>query len=87
MFWEQEHCELSLCLQEDSDTKIPGSPLDSQEMLVVTLGNLGLEGNQLSLEVVKLSLLNEEARRKDKHSISDHKSLVTKGDSYRGRGR
>ena len=39
------------------------SLLDSWETLVVTLGNVGPEGKHLSLETVKLSLLNEEARR------------------------
>ena len=53
----------------------------------MTLGNAGPQGKQLSLEMVKLSLLNEEARRKDRESISDHKVLVTKGDSNRGKGR
>ena len=53
----------------------------------MTLGNAGPQGKQLSLEMVKLSLLNEEARRKDRESISDHKVLVTKGDSNKGSGR
>ena len=38
-----------------------GSIPDSWEMLVVTLGNVGTQGKQLSLEAVKSSLLNEEA--------------------------
>ena len=52
----------------------------------MTLGNARSQGKQLSLEMVKLSLLKEKALRKDKESISDHKALVTEGDSYRGRG-
>ena len=42
---------------------------DSWETLVVTLGNAGPQGKHLSLEQVKSSLLNEEARWKDKESI------------------
>ena len=64
-----------------------GSLPDSWEMLVVTLGNAGPQGKHLSLEQVKSSLLNEEARRKDKESISDSKALVTEGDMNRGRSR
>ena len=54
-----------------------GSLPDNWEMLIVTLGNTGSEGKHLSMEKVKLSLLNEEARRKDRGSISDHKALFT----------
>ena len=36
-----------------------GSLLDNWEMLVVTLGNVRLEGKHLSLETRKLRLLNE----------------------------
>ena len=39
-----------------------GSLPDSWETLVVTLGNTGPEGKQLSLARVKSSMLNEEAR-------------------------
>ena len=62
------------------------SLLDSWETLVETLGNAGPQGKRLSLEMVKSSLLNEEALRNDKESISDHKALVIEGVSYRGRG-
>ena len=48
-----------------------GSLLDSWETLVVTLGNAGLQRKHPTLEQVKSSLLNEEARRKDRESISD----------------
>ena len=64
-----------------------GSLRDSWETLVVTFGNAGPEWKQQSLEMVKLSLLNEEARRKDRESISDPKALVTESDTNRGRGR
>ena len=57
-----------------------GSLPDNWETLVVTLGNVGPQGKQLSLEMVKSSLLNEEARRKDIESISDSKALVTEGE-------
>ena len=63
-----------------------GSLPDSWETLVVTLGNVGPEGKHLSLARVKLSLLNEEARRKDRESGTDSKALVTKNDTNRGRG-
>ena len=53
---------------------------------MVTLRNAGSQGKQLSLEMVKSSLLNEEARQKDRESISNHKALVIEGDSDRGRG-
>ena len=53
-----------------------GSLLDSWEMLVVTLGNIGLKGEYLSLETLKSSLLNEEVCRKDKESVTDRKALV-----------
>ena len=43
-----------------------GSLPASWETLVVTLSNVGLEGKQLSLARVKSSLLDEEARQKDK---------------------
>ena len=64
-----------------------GSLLDSWETLVVRLGNVGPQGKHLTLEQMKSSLLNEEAHRKDKESISDSKALVTKGDMNRGRSR
>ena len=59
---------------------------NSWETLVVTLGNAGLEGKHLSLEIVKSSLLNEEDRLKDRQAITDPKALVTEGDMNRGRG-
>ena len=43
-----------------------GCLLDSWETLVVTLGNAGPKGKKVYLEQVKSSLLNEEARRKDR---------------------
>ena len=55
--------------------------------LIVTLGNAGSEGKHLSWEKVKSSLLNEEARRKDKEAISDPKALVMEVDTNRGRDR
>ena len=64
-----------------------GSLPDSWETLVVTLGNTEPQGKHLSLEQVKSSLLNEEAHRKDRESISDSKALVTEGDMNRGRSR
>ena len=64
-----------------------GSLPDSWETLVVTLGNAGPEGKHLSLARVKSSLLNEEARRKDRESGTDSKALVTESDTNRGRGR
>ena len=63
-----------------------GSLPDNWETLVVTLGNAGPEGKHLSLETVKSSLLNEEARQKDRECVSNHKTLVTEGESNRGRG-
>ena len=63
-----------------------GSLPDNWETLVVTMGNVEIEGKHLSLECVKSSLLNEEARRKNKESFSNHKALVTKGYSNQGRG-
>ena len=64
-----------------------GSLLDSCETIVVTLGNDGQQGKHLTLEQVKSSLLNEEARRKDKEYIFDSKAfkLLTEGDMNRGR--
>ena len=63
-----------------------GSLSDSWETLVVTLGSTEPQGKHLTLEQVKSSLLNEEARRKDGESISDSKALVTEGDMNRRRG-
>ena len=51
---------------------------------MLTLGNAGPQGKKLSLEMVKLSLLNEETRRKDKEFVCNHKTQVIEGDSYRG---
>ena len=53
---------------------------------MVTLGNVRPQGKQLSLEMVKSSMLNEQTDRKNKESISDPKDEVTEGDSNRGRG-
>ena len=64
-----------------------GSLPDNWETLVVSLGNGGPHGKQLSLEMVKSSLLNEEVCRNDRESIFNHKVLVTEGDSYKGRAR
>ena len=64
-----------------------GSLPNCWETLMVTLCHAGSQGKQLSLEMVKSSLLNEEAHRKDRESISDHTVLVTDGDSNKGRGR
>ena len=63
-----------------------GSLLDSWETLVVTLSNSTPQGKHLTLDKLKSSLLNEEARRKDKESNSDHMALITKSDTSRGRG-
>ena len=56
---------------------------DSWEMLVVTLGNVGPKGKQLSLARVKSSLLDEEARRKDKEEIFDSKALIIESEAQR----
>ena len=47
------------------------SLLNSWETLVATLGNPRPEGKHLSLARVKSSLLNEEARRKDREYETD----------------
>ena len=57
-----------------------GSLPDSWETLAVTLGTTGPEGKQLSLARVKSSLLDEEARRKDKDTSSDSKALLTESE-------
>ena len=57
-----------------------GSLRDSWETIVVTLGK------QLPLARVNLSLLNEEARRKDWETGTDSNALVTETDMNRGRG-
>ena len=59
-----------------------GSLPDSWETLVVTLGNTGPQRKHLSLDQEKSSSLNEEARRKDRESISNSKALVTEGDMH-----
>ena len=64
-----------------------GSRRDSWETLVVTLGNSTPEGKQLTLEMPKSSLLNEEARRKEPESSSEDKALIIESDPSRGRGR
>ena len=62
-----------------------GSLPDSWETLVVTLGNARPEGKHLSLTRVTSSLLNEEARRKDRETGTDLKALVAETDTNRGR--
>ena len=64
-----------------------GSLLNSWEMLVVTLGNVGPEGKHLSLARAKSSLPDEDAHQKDQESRTDPKALVTEDDHNRGRGR
>ena len=64
-----------------------GSLLDSWETLVVTLGTAMPEGKRLSLARVKSSLLDEEARRKDKDMRSDSKALLTESERGRQRNR
>ena len=54
-----------------------GSLPDSWEMLVVTLGNAKPEGQQVSLERVKSSLLNKKACRKDRETRTNSNALVT----------
>ena len=54
---------------------------------MVTLGNSAPQGKQPTLNMLKSSLLNEEARRKDKESNSNHKALVIESDPSRGRGK
>ena len=63
-----------------------GSLTDSWETLVVTQGNVEPEGENLSLERVKSSLLNEEARQKDREYGIDLKALITEDDHNWGRG-
>ena len=62
-----------------------GSILDSSEMLVVSLGNSWPEGKQLSLEIGKSSLQDEEACQKDKEVIFDSKALVNESEAQRGK--
>ena len=52
----------------------------------MTLGNSDRKEKQPTLDVVKFSLLAEEALRKYREFISNHKALVIEGDSNRGRG-
>ena len=59
---------------------------ESWENLVVTLST-SCQDENLSLQTVKTSILNEEARRKDRESNTDQKALLTQGDTNRGRGR
>ena len=55
---------------------------------MVTLGSSTPQGKELTLEMLKSSLLNEEARRKDNTSNFDYKALFKDlGDSNRGRDR
>ena len=64
-----------------------GSLPDSWETLVVTLGTARTEGKQLSLARVKSSLLDEEARRRDKDTSSDSKAFLTESERGRQRNR
>ena len=64
-----------------------GSLPDTWETLVVTLGTAGLDGKRLSLARVKSSLLDEEARRKEKDMSSDSKALLTESERGRQRNR
>ena len=64
-----------------------GSLPDSWETLVVTLGTAGPEGKRLYLARVKSSLLDEEARRKEKDMSSDSKALITESEQGRQRNR
>ena len=57
------------------------------ETLVVSLGVSIPHGKQLTLDVLKSSFLNEEARGKDKETTLDQKTLITEEDPKRGRGR
>ena len=64
-----------------------GSLPDTWETLVVTLGTAGPDGKRLSLARVKSSLLDEEARRKEKDISSDSKVLITESERGRPRNR
>ena len=64
-----------------------GSLSDSWETLVVTLGNAESEGKHLSMSRVKSSLMNEEARWKDRESKTNEKAFVIEGDTNWGRDR
>ena len=57
-----------------------GSLPDSWETLVVTLGTAGPDEKRLSLARVKSSLMDEEARRKEKDMSSDSKALLTESE-------
>ena len=61
-----------------------GSLPDSWETLVVTLGT-ATQQKDLTLDMLKSSLLHEEARRKEHESNFDHKALVIENNSARGR--
>ena len=56
--------------------------MNSWEKLVVTLGLACPEGKHLTLEKVMPSLINEEARRKDKEEITDPKTLAIESDTH-----
>ena len=64
-----------------------GSLPDSWETLVVTLGTAWPERKRLSLARVKSSLLDEEARWKEKDMSSDSKALLTESERGRKRNR
>ena len=64
-----------------------GSLPETWETLVVTLGTVGSDGKRLSLARVKASLLDEEARRKEKDISSDSKALITESERGRPRNR
>ena len=59
---------------------------ESGENLVVTL-NTSCQEENLSLQTLKTSILIEEARRKDKETISDSKALRTELERRRSRNR
>ena len=61
-----------------------GSLPDSWETLVVTLGT-ATQQKELTLDMLKSSLLHEEARRKEHESNYEHKALVIENNPNRGR--
>ena len=62
------------------------SLLDSWEILVVSVSNSAPEG-KLTIAMVKDSLMNEEARRKELGTSSEIRALVTDKQERRGRSR
>ena len=61
-----------------------GSLPDSWETLVVTLGT-ATQQKELTLDMLKSSLLHEEARRKEHESNYEHKALTIENNPNRGR--